>query len=212
MGRNYIINHQNTKCKGTDFYEFGVYNGDSMVRLMNHIPLRKAFGFDSFEGIPQEEIDKYNRDEWRKGFCDVRKKLECTTAEEAKNYIHDRLCNEVKQDFVLINGYWDKVLTDNLIVDMDMKSAKVVDIDCDIYSSACQALDFLFRNHLVVEHTLFYFDDWGGTMDKMPEYAAGESRAWLEKTRQYGIEAEKVFMRGTPPHIGTVFEITTVKE
>jgi len=50
-------------------------------------------------------------------------------------------------------------------------------IDCDLYSSAKQALDFCAP--LIVGQTIIFFDDWGGgtSLDKEN---LGEKRAFLE--------------------------------
>ena len=35
-----------------------------------------------------------------------------------------------------------------------------MEIDCDLYVSSVQALDFMFRNRLIVSGTLIGYDDW----------------------------------------------------
>ena len=209
MGRRFLVRNRLQKhCEGTDFYTFGVYNGDSMLYLMSNFTFRKSFGFDSFEGIPQEEVDPYNYKDWQKGFYDVRKYYKCNK-EEAIQIVTKRLQDNHK-NVEIIPGYWNEILTDNLVADLDMKPAYIVDIDCDIYSSCLEALDFMFRNRLVVLGTLLYYDDWGGALINCKEYEGGESRAHKEMCEKYGIETKKIFTSGKPPCVGVVFEVTGI--
>ena len=41
-----------------------------------------------------------------------------------------------------------------------MQPAMLVDLDCDLYESTIQAMEFLLAHRLLVQGTVVYFDDW----------------------------------------------------
>jgi hypothetical protein len=196
-----------------DIYEFGVFTGGSIEFLIKDldsvaIPIRKIFGFDSFEGIPEEKLDKLNRDEWKVGFCSAAKTLNCTK-EKAIRYVEERL-SPLHSNICLIPGFWDAVLVDELVSRYNMKPASYIDIDGDIYSSAILSLDFMFRNKLVIPGTLIGYDDWGGTMTEHKEFEAGESKAHKEMMEKYNVVAKQLYKVGQPPHIQTLFRVKSI--
>lgn len=196
-----------------DIYEFGVFTGGSIEFLIKDItvvdvPIRKIFGFDSFEGIPEEKLDKLNREEWQQGFCSAAKTLNCTK-EKAIKYVEERLF-PLHNNICLISGFWDEVLTDDIVNKYDMKTASYIDIDGDIYTSAILALDFMFRNKLVVPGTLIGYDDWGGSLEHSKEFESGESKAHKEMMEKYSVNAELLYKVGQPPHIQTLFKVKTI--
>ena len=97
----------------------------------------------------------------------------------------------ISDEVCLIEGFYDKVLTDDIVAKYDMCPAKIIEIDCDIYSSAYTALDFMARNGLIVPGSLLYADDWGGTLEKSKEFDGGESRAYKEICEKYNLQAKK---------------------
>jgi hypothetical protein len=46
-------------------------------------------------------------------------------------------------------------------------------IDCDIYTAACEALDFC--GPLIGDHAVIFFDDWGWSVDREEK---GEKQAF----------------------------------
>ena len=60
-----------------------------------------------------------------------------------------------------------------------MRPALFVDIDCDLYSSAYQGLDWMFQNRLIAQGTIIGYDDWGIRGD------FGEKRAHREIAAKY---------------------------
>jgi hypothetical protein len=75
-------------------------------------------------------------------------------------------------------------LTAELPVHLGMRPALYVDIDCDLYVSTYQALDWLFSSKLIVPGTLIGYDDWCLTTLG----TAGESRAHIEIARKYKVK------------------------
>ena len=75
-----------------------------------------------------------------------------------------------------IRGFFNKSLTNSLARQQDMRPALFVDIDCDLYSSAYQGLDWMFQNRLIAQGTIIGYDDWG---------IRGEKRAHREIAAKY---------------------------
>jgi hypothetical protein len=184
------------KPPGYDVYQFGVYSGNSIKQIIEvydrcNIPIRKIFGFDSFEGIPEEKLDINNHKEWIKGFCNISKDLQLEP-EIACTFIKQNL-DKYHHNIQFIKGFWDeKFLTPQLIKDNDMRVATYIDIDCDIYSSAYSALDFMFKNKLVRSGTVIGYDDWSG----VEEFTGGESKAHIDIEKKYNVEYYELFAFG----------------
>jgi hypothetical protein len=195
-----------------DLYEFGVFTGGSIEFLIKDlgsvgIQIRKIFGFDSFEGIPEEKLDKLNREEWQKGFCNAAQTLSCSP-EQAAALVQKQL-SKLHNNVMLIPGFWDAVLTDDIVKKYNMQTASYIDIDGDIYSSAILSLDFMFRNKLVIPGTLIGYDDWA--VSGKDEFTTGESKAHKEMMEKYNVVAEQLYKVGQPPHVQTLFKVRNIK-
>lgn len=153
-----------------DYYEFGVYNGTSLT-LLYHV-LKEAgmdkprlFGFDSFEGLPQEaEFD--DEGFWTPGQfkCDY----DFAKARLEKNGVD---MSRVE----LIKGFYSDSLKPEIIPKYKMKKASIIMIDCDMYLSARDALAFCVP--LIQDKTIILFDDWN---DDLKDKNLGEKRAFEE--------------------------------
>ena len=122
------------------------------------------FGFDSFEGLPQETNDTYNHPQWVKGYCNINRYYRGNIEQYLTNFL---ACN--RHSVTFIKGWFTNTLSKENITKYNFKPASFIDLDADIYTSTYQALDFMFANDLVQKGTLFGYDDWGGT----PEYLGG---------------------------------------
>lgn len=164
--------------KEMDALEFGVYRGETTQLIDNtfygyQYPVRKIFGFDSFEGLPAEDENVERFYLFNKGmFADVGSQLYPLRS----------------------NGYyvkcWFNELTPESIKDLDIKPACFVHIDGDLYISAVHALTFLFDNNLIIPGTVIAFDEYKSTSTLE---AGGESKAWVEVCDKYKIEAQEFF-------------------
>ena len=186
--------------------EFGVYTGGSLETIINSTN-KKAFsylGFDSFEGLPQERNDRYNHKAWKKGDFNASKKLS-KTPDEIASSLQRKYRNMTKKDNVYIQKTW---FCDIIFNPEIMKKAIFVNIDCDTYTSTCESLDFLFKNDLVDEHTIFRFDDWGGT----PEFLGGESKGLVDKCKEYNFKWEILMKKNYGgPHAKTVVKVAKIQ-
>ena len=189
--RKYAATHLTKEfCSGKDVYQFGVWCGHSMVCIEKlwaryGLPIRRLYGLDSFQGLPKETAERLFDPAWWEGNFSAVRDFEVNSVEEAMAAIRRRL--PASLDVQPIPGFWDKVLTDELVRSADMRPASYVDIDCDIYTSAVQALDFLLRNKLVVPGTYIGYHDWGSAP------GGGEQRAHAEMSAGYGMMSEMVF-------------------
>lgn len=159
-----------------DYFEFGVCHGTSLLCM--HRALQKLgiahtrlFGFDSFEGFP--ETAEYDDDGfWRPGQC--KGDYEITHARLTKEGVDwDRT--------FLITGWFSETLTEKLKLDHQITKASVIMVDCDLYLSSKEALDFC--EPLIVDQAIVVCDDWN-TGD-LAEKGLGEKRAFEEFLREH---------------------------
>jgi O-methyltransferase len=154
-----------------DYLEFGVFRGTSiscMHEVLKNFQLNdvRIFGFDSFEGMP--DISKTeDKNEWYPG--QFRSELEDT-----KYYLSQKGI-DWKKTF-LIKGWFSDTLTDDFKTKHNITKASVIMIDCDIYVSAKEALNFC--KSLIVDKSILVFDDWNS--GNLAEQNLGEKRAFDE--------------------------------
>ncbi|MGI9438028.1 MAG: TylF/MycF/NovP-related O-methyltransferase, partial [Geminicoccaceae bacterium] len=136
-----------------DYLEFGVFNGTSLscaYQVLNELDMGnvRCFGFDSFEGLPQEAAHD-DKGIWFPGqfACriDVTRKLL-----SERNIDWERV--------TLIKGWFNDTLNDKTIECHRITSASVVMIDCDLYSSTARCLEFVAP--LLTNNAVLIFDDW----------------------------------------------------
>ncbi|KKS98338.1 MAG: hypothetical protein UV73_C0002G0052 [Candidatus Gottesmanbacteria bacterium GW2011_GWA2_43_14] len=144
-----------------DYLEFGVFRGDSLICMYQALKQHKInhsrlFGFDSFEGLPEIK-DKYDKKlPWQKG--EFVSALATTRGNLNRAHVN---WNRV----FLIKGYFNNTLNKNLIDKHNLKSASIIMIDCDLYSSAREALDFCAS--MINDRTIIFFDDWAAGGEKL---------------------------------------------
>ena len=126
------------------------------------------FGFDSFEGFPAiAAIDIEN--ELQPGEC--ASSLSSTSERLTENGI------DWNRTF-LIKGWFSDTLNGNIIQDYKIQKASIIMIDCDLYSSAKESLNFCLP--LIKETSIIFFGDW--SEDK----SIGERRAFEEFLQENG--------------------------
>jgi len=91
--------------------EFGVYRGRSIRFLASLSPNTPHYGFDSFEGFPDD-----GRSDWKQDF-----RVDSTP--------------EVPDNVTLVKGFFDKSVPAFLANTPNLTSPRLVHIDCDIFSS-----------------------------------------------------------------------------
>lgn len=198
--QNPVIEHMIQVCTGTaptlncaerDLYEFGVYTGRYMRMLVvelarRGVPYRKFFGFDSFQGLPEEANTtrtRLSKNVWKPGAFNAADIFQVHSATELELKLK-RFINDSRVEFV--RGFYNESLTPQLAEERSMRPALYVEIDCDLYISSVQALDWMLANKLIVKGTVLGYDDLitGGE--------GGERRAHAEMVAKYGLKLRKL--------------------
>lgn len=154
-----------------DYLEFGVCHGSSMA-CMHDVLIEtgttgvRKFGFDSFQGLPPE-ADSQDGGFFSRGQFD-----------SSVVFTHKLLTRrgiDWNTTF-LIQGWFKDTCTPETIEKYAIRKVGIVMIDCDIYSAAKEALDFV--GPLLADQAVIVFDDWnsGNLADKH----MGERRAFDE--------------------------------
>jgi hypothetical protein len=156
-----------------DYLEFGVFRGDSFVeayKAASFMGLRKMrfFAFDSFAGLPSGEGGRFRKGEF---YC---------SKKDFRNNLKEAGVNLKK--VVVVEGWYKDTLNEKTLKREGIKRAAWVHVDCDLYVSAKEVLDFI--TPLVTDGTVIVFNDWWvfkGRDDKGERQAC---REWLAKNPQ----------------------------
>ena len=194
-----IIKNFKNVYEELDFYEFGTFEGRTLrstVDIIEKLDLKinNIIGFDSLEGLPEEVLDKKNQSTWVKGEFKVNNKY--NNPEEYIKYLNLKKIEGYK-NFKFVKGFYKDSLNEEIIKKENLKPAKFINVDCDIYSSTLEILEFIFKNKLYIEGiTLIRYDDWGGFYENSSsyeeEFSMGEARAHKEMTEKYNIKTERL--------------------
>lgn len=161
-----------------DLYEFGAYRGEITQRIEHlfrtfNLNYHKMYGFDSFEGLPEEAEGIPKHYIYSKGaFCDT----------------HESML------FPLYNGEyikgWFNQLNAESMKKYNFRPARFVHVDCDLYISTIDALGFMFDNKLIQKNCIVAFDEYKSVE---PLMAGGEAKAWAEICEKYKVKATEFF-------------------
>lgn len=154
-----------------DVLEFGVAGGRSLAQFGELLPDRRIFGFDSFEGLPED---------WA---LNIKKGAYAIPAEKMKR---------VPANATLVVGWFEDSLPKFL--ETYTGSVALVHIDCDLYSSTATVLRNLaplLRPGCVIEFDEYM--NYGAWRDH-------EFKAWQELVASRGVRYEYVgyTRRGKP--------------
>lgn len=158
-----------------DILEFGVYQGGTINFMAEQFPNQTLYGFDSFEGLPED---------WKISFNEKFNK-------HKKGYFAVDNLPVVKSNVSLVKGFFDtslpKWLTTNKI-----NTIKILHIDSDLYSSAKIVFDNL--NNFIVPGTVIVFDEfypWG--RKRYETWEEHEYKALCEWVEKYNRTFEVVY-------------------
>ena len=115
------------------FCEFGVYNGESINFIASRIKAKAIYGFDSFEGLPEDWLP-----EFRKGRFKV------------------NTLPEVRENVTLIKGWFDESLPK--FAEQHEGQCSFIHIDCDLYSSTKTI--FRYLKNRISSGTVIVFDEF----------------------------------------------------
>ena len=150
---------QSAKVKGS-VLEFGVRHANS-TRQLAALAKQDVHGFDSFEGIPED---------WHN--------------EEKGSYSTRGHIPKVPSKIHLHPGWFDKTLPKFL--ESNTEKARLINIDCDIYSSTKTVLDLLSPR--IVVGTVIIFDEYFGNQ----HWREDEFKAFQESVQTYGWNYEYI--------------------
>jgi hypothetical protein len=192
----FIKDHNENILSFGDVYCFGVFSGWSMVDEINGLlsvgkNINNVWGFDSFCGLPKEDAEPLYCQEWNEGEFSSCAYLDINDPNIAADKINKFVIDKTgHKNTEMIVGFYK----DSLVQDSKYKPAMLIDIDTDIYSSALEALRFMFSERLVVEGTVIIYDDWKGTH-------LGEGRAHIEIQDEFKVDFEHLCGNGERMYI-----------
>jgi len=176
--------HVNRPMRGY-YFEFGCHEANTMRQAYKHS--RYLFdwtyvAFDSFEGFPEiAEIDRQEAFEPRK----------CATSEEAFRE-KVRRAGMPSDRLITVKGFYDHSLTSELRDELLPRKAAVVYVDCDLYVSTVDVLNFIVD--FLQTCTIIVFGDWDCFYG---DPRRGQRRAWREfRERHPDLEFEEFFAEG----------------
>jgi len=148
-----------------DYFEFGVCHGTSLLIMYDellHARLAnvRLFGFDSFAGLPPD-----NEGMWKTGWYSA-------DYDDVVQSLNNHPVDWTRVQ--LVKGFFSETLTGKLIAQHNIRKASIIMIDCDMYSSAKESLDFC--GSLILDEAVIIFDDW----NPLAQQNRGEKRAFEE--------------------------------
>jgi len=158
-----------------DYFEFGLWRGKTFLyahemKQRYRCEKMRLWGFDSFQGLPA--IDDCRDNIWRAG------QFACSEREFREIL---RRAGVREHEYELVAGYYEHSLKSSSLRDqLSGNSAAIVYIDCDLYTSAKQVLEFI--KHYLVNGSILCFDDY---YNYKASPAQGERKALAEFLAQY---------------------------
>ncbi len=170
-----------------DIAEFGTMSGmtarilsKALLDLDIYSPMKKRLHlFDSFKGFPDTntaiDIDSphVKAGVWREGSC--------------QGVSVDQL-SQICQQFIPPDRFsvYDGWFSDTMSQIQEGTKFALMHIDCDLYQSTIDVLDYAFKHEMVSEGCALFFDDWNCNRAN-PEF--GERKAWAEMVDKYKIKS-----------------------
>ena len=146
--------------------------------------------------MPEEKNDKNSP--WRTGQFSVGGKIPFSLT--------------ANPDMNIVDGWFSDTLNDSLLEKFGDKKIGIAHINCDIYTSTIQVLEFIVKNNLLCEGSILLYDDWGAyrqaglTQDQ--SYEVAEAKAHKEIVEKYNLNFELVGKKVIDPKF---YELATFK-
>lgn len=177
--REALIAHCLSLAKKNGFFlEFGVFKGTSINFMSKQCPHQIFYGFDSFEGLPED---------W------VKSDIKSVNSTRPKGHFSLPELPKVNSNVRLIKGFFDESLPRWIKANLTRESTmSFLHIDSDLYSSAKTILTEL--NDYIKPGTIIAFDelcDWQNSKI-YPNWRDGEWKALNEWVEEYGRKYEVV--------------------
>jgi len=171
--------------EGGTCLEFGVHVGNSFVwqaeQVKKHFKNSTLIGFDSWEGLPEEQQGVWSPSRHAPG-----------EYKSTKDIVLGRLRRIGMRDDArirLVDGFFSDSLVPEL--QKEIKDLIFVNIDVDIYKSTIELLNFI--KPLLRPGVVLYWDDWKDPKDQFVGGKWGEHLAWEEwSAKNKDVEAETI--------------------
>jgi hypothetical protein len=137
-----------------DYYEFGVYRGGALAEAYDAcrelgLEETRLWGFDSFQGLPPVEgIDETDGLFFEGQFAASKESVERNLSRRGVDWNRT----------TLVEGFFSESLTEETKRSHPFRHVGVALIDCDLYSSTAEVLDWLAS--LLDDGSILLFDDW----------------------------------------------------
>ena len=144
--------------------------------LREHGLRTRVFGFDSFEGLPEEaappELAASGGDKaFRRGEYNAADALKTSSWPELRQRVLRYINHPVAGEVELIRGFFNESLTPTLAHEAGMRPALWCDLDVDQYVGTMQAFEWMLASGLIVRGTYVSFDDFNDEYDTEPGWA-----------------------------------------
>jgi hypothetical protein len=196
MYRNGFVQRNVKTAVSGSIFEFGTLGGNSSRHILLglkalNIPVKKFYAFDKFDGLPMETAEPIWEPSWdaekRPDVYSLKARAGLTTTDQCVEYVKGHIATANRDvEVIVVPGLFSDVLNDDLIEKHNPEPAFIVSVDCDIYSSTIESLDWMFEKKLIIPGTYFIYDDWGGTPHE--NFDNGESRAHREVAEKYKVK------------------------
>jgi hypothetical protein len=170
---HYVFEDLKIKNENSLWLEFGIFSA-STINYFSKFTSNNVYGFDSFEGLPEDWKDDNNNIILNKGSFSLNGNLP-----------------EVNDNVVLIKGLFQDTL-DDFLHKHNNKKISFVHIDCDIYSSTKFVLEKLYP--YLEENCVFVFDE----LVNVHNDSSNELKALNEFIATYNISYKWIGMLGSP--------------
>lgn len=168
-----------------DYLEFGVFRGETTrnalmaakqsMRSRPFYSKPRVFAFDSFQGLPQVESMKNALNVYRPGEFSASQK------------IFKKNLGSLKKEFevLIVPGWFNETLKPQTAARLKLKKIAFVNIDCDLYESTVDILNFV--TPYLQTGTVMYFDDWFSIRGSMDEGEPKACREWLKQNPEISL-------------------------
>jgi O-methyltransferase len=151
----------------------------------------RFYGFDSFEGLPKSNVDIHRN--WKEGSYSA--SIEDVNASLNKW--------GMQLPYSLIKGWYSKKLFEKMQREQPFDNPIIVVIDCDLYESAIEVLNFIHPKMSI--GLILLFDDWNAFSG---DENHGERRAVKEyENNNPSFKKSSLFSFGT---YGEAFEVVNI--
>jgi len=163
-----------------DIAEFGSHgrSAKQICKAMKDLYSEKHIHlFDSFEGFPTTQEDANSPHVlcgiWPKGG---------SKPPLVPNELAKMLSKQISKKQIHVYPGWFNATIQTI---EEGTTFSMVHIDCDLYKSTFDVLDYLFAHRMISKGCIIYFDDWYCNKGS-PEY--GEQKAWAVISKKYNVK------------------------